>query len=647
MEWQACQLGPRKPEQTSSMNSSVSIVRLRLAALWVAVLGCAVAENAVRTYAIIQIARGWHELSLGLMVILLGMTAAPAFALAPLMGAISCSRGRWQVMVLATAAGLGSVAWSTFEEYRVGQTFWPSCFGVMALESALFAICCFAIIPEAARTARLSLPQLNGLFVLAVSAGTFGGVWIGIEQFPDGRHGMPIPLQVGHIGYGLALLAIVFARFPQPQPVRFNDGLIMPFLRTAGAIFRDRRGRNALLALWGLFAIGLGVTQWLMPAEPSVRNGFSIALIIGVVVGGLHSHPFRTSGVVPFGVTGLLACAIWAIVSGNWGSPALGFGGCLGLMAGPLLTIYQIRQSDDHRGHGGALLLAGWAIITAAFLVLLSLWMSNLPASKPFVGIVVFGLCAIGAIVSWIEFFRPAMELLMEWILWPMYRITATGPGLHLMPLKGPVLVIANHAAWFDPLWLDKIVPFPSTPMMTSKFFDLPLIGWFVRKVMGAVRVPDVVMRKNAPEIADVIAALDRDECVSVFPEGWLRRKEEQEMRRFGRGIWQILKARPFVPVFACWIEGGWGSFVSHRNGPPMTNKKIDFRRPITIAVLEPFTIDAATLETHMATRTALMKKVLEARAVFGLPPYDPFKLPVREEEDSDKLPEATNEGAT
>ena len=54
-----------------------------------------------------------------------------------------------------------------------------------------------------------------------------------------------------------------------------------------------------------------------------------------------------------------------------------------------------------------------------------------------------------------------------------------------------------------------------------------------------------------------------------VFPEGYLRRTEDRPLRRFGQGVWQILKARPDTPVFTAWIEGNWGSYTSYANGPP------------------------------------------------------------------------------
>ena len=32
------------------------------------------------------------------------------------------------------------------------------------------------------------------------------------------------------------------------------------------------------------------------------------------------------------------------------------------------------------------------------------------------------------------------------------YRIRGFGPGIDTMPLQGPVLVVANHSAWMDPV---------------------------------------------------------------------------------------------------------------------------------------------------------------------------------------------------
>jgi acyl-[acyl-carrier-protein]-phospholipid O-acyltransferase / long-chain-fatty-acid--[acyl-carrier-protein] ligase len=619
------------------MNLSVNATRFRLAALWVAVFARAVGANAVITFAILHYTNVLAAPSFGLFFLVLGLSAVPAFALAPLIGAIASSKTRWPMMVATTLGGLAVIAWTSFDEYRTGQGFWYGCIAVLALEAAFFSACRFALIPEAARAARVSLPQLNGVFLVALAGGMLLGLWIGIEQYPQGKEpGLPIPLQFAHIGYGLALVCILLARLPVAQPVRINDGLVVPFAKHARAIWRLRNGRNALLALLGLFTIALVVYEWLMPKE--ARYAFWIAMIVGIVIGSLHFHPFRTLGIVPYASISLAVCAIWAVAADNWINPAIGMACCIGMMAAPLLTAYQINQPDDKRGHGGALLHCGWALITGFFLSFLLFFATNPPASRPYVSYAVLGLSLAGLVFAWTAFLRPAVELLAEIILWPIHRISVTGPGAPLLPWKGPVLVIANHAAWFDPLWVGKILPAPFTPMMTSRFFDLPFIGWLFRRVICAIRVPDVVMRKEAPEIKDAIAALNRGDCVIIFPEGWLRRREEQVMRRFGRGIWQILKERPDTPIFACWIEGNWGSFVSWKGGPPLKGKKIDFWRKIRITILEPFKVDRKVLDSHMETRTFLMKAVLQARALQGLPPFDPFRMPAKDEENGNPV---------
>ena len=68
--------------------------------------------------------------------------------------------------------------------------------------------------------------------------------------------------------------------------------------------------------------------------------------------------------------------------------------------------------------------------------------------------------------------------MVAEWLLIPMYRIRLHGPGVGRIPVRGPVLLLANHTTYFDPFWIAKIMPRHVTPMMTSYFYDLPVIRW-------------------------------------------------------------------------------------------------------------------------------------------------------------------------
>jgi hypothetical protein len=108
---------------------------------------------------------------------------------------------------------------------------------------------------------------------------------------------------------------------------------------------------------------------------------------------------------------------------------------------------------------------------------------------------------------------------------------------------------------------------------------------------------------------------------VLVFPESWLRRRAEQGPRRFGQELWHVLRQRPATPVIACWIEGGWGTYTSYWNGPPLVNKSLDWWRKIDAAIAKPQVLDASLLTDHRTTRGYLRQMCLDARSYLGLPP--------------------------
>src|SRR5262249_13935442 len=136
-----------------------------------------------------------------------------------------------------------------------------------------------------------------------------------------------------------------------------------------------------------------------------------------------------------------------------------------------------------------------------------------------------------------------------EFFFLPMYRIRAHGPGVGLIPARGPVLIIGNHSSYADPFWLGKVVPRALTPMMTSVYFDLPVIRWLMVRVVHGIRVEATHFRREAPELKDAIGVLRRGGCLLIFPEARLRRTEGQLLRQFGQGVWRVLHACPQTPV--------------------------------------------------------------------------------------------------
>lgn len=210
---------------------------------------------------------------------------------------------------------------------------------------------------------------------------------------------------------------------------------------------------------------------------------------------------------------------------------------------------------------------------------------------------------------------RALFELVVEWCVRPwLYRIRWTGPGTSTVPIVGPCLVIANHGSWPDPVFLGIALPRPMTPIMIQSFYDM----WFLRPILKyifrAIVVPETPIRRETPELEQAVAALQRGELVVIYPEGYLRRKEDQPLKRFGQGVWRILQACPDVPVVPCWIEGAWGSNFSHAGGPPgAKGKKMDFFRRITIRMMPPLVVPPEVLAEGMATRLYLMNRVIDA----------------------------------
>ncbi len=237
-------------------------------------------------------------------------------------------------------------------------------------------------------------------------------------------------------------------------------------------------------------------------------------------------------------------------------------------------------------------------------------------------------LSAILCVWNWCRFYRPFVELGLEAIGRVLYRAKSTGVGLKAFPPVGPCLVIANHAFWFDPCVVAVSLPRPITAIMTEGFYKVWFLKPLLKYVFRVIVVPETPLKRATPELDQAVAALDRGEVVVIFPEGYLRRKEEVPLRRFGQGVWHILHARPETPVVACWVEGGWGSTFSYKNGPPIKNKPLDIRRPVGVSVSVAETVPVEVLGDQMATRIHLMNRVAGMRTVLGLEPLPVFEKP-------------------
>ena len=600
--------------------------RLRLASLWVSQTARVLADWCLRVGAVLVAARGgatvqsaWH---LATVVFI-----SPFILLAPFNGVLCNGLPRRHVLVASAAWPLLAAAGVALGVPTM------ACLGLAALAAAVYSPARFAILPAAAADAHLPLPRVNGWVELGTAGAIVGGVFLGVKVVgadPPGIGSLPgvvLSLDV------LCLLTALPVSFPSdlPRPEPWGRAVV-DFFGDAGRVFRDRPAAASLLGLAVFQAVvtaGAGTLLTIALNRHDIRQLLgALALTgggaaLGCALAALQAHPRRNLGLVPFGAAGLLLALVWAGVAAGDSipqAPCLLLGAFGALVNVPLRSAYLAAVPADARGNAMSVMNTAIYVVTSlAAVVLFGLTRGGLlPTASAQLGALAAVAVAGAAVALW-ALFPQALELTVEWFLWPMYRIRAHGPGLDYLPGRGPLLLVANHSSYLDPFWLAKRVPRPIRPMMTSAFYDLPAVRWLMVHVVRAIRVPASRFRREAPELKEAASALRAGECVLIFPEAMLRRGEFPLVRPFGQGVWHVLREIPDTPVVACWIEGGWGSFFSYRDGPPGRNKRLDWWRRIDIAFDLPRVLDPAVLDDQRATRNFLRREVLGCRRYLGL----------------------------
>jgi 1-acyl-sn-glycerol-3-phosphate acyltransferase len=607
-----------------------TLSRGRLASLWLSQVARIVADNALRIFVLLRIAEigpaerdyAWHLCAVLLML--------PAVFLAPFNGALCNALPKRWVLT-------GSAAYCCFMVAVFGLLDgpWVACWAMLAIGAAIYSPTRYALLPAAAADTHIPLTRVNGWIEMGAVCAIVAGFALGVHLEQQWWFGVPAAVAAS---VGLNLLAVLTA-----VPAAFRADVRRPeharqaiggFFRDAARIWRDHEARAALLALAGLRAIVAGATGAFIaimlndePVDMQTRLRVVFGILAWILLGagagsllaGAQRHPWRALGLVPIGATGLTIGLLLAATAEPNPTVCFFLGAMGGLINVPLAASYQIFLPPDARGNGMAIRnLFDYLMMTAISIVLFVMARERLLSATGQMWLIAT-LAAIGTLVAWWVLYREVVEQAMEIVLWPFYRIKGHGTGLDTLPLRGPLLVVANHAAWFDPIWIAKVLPRSVRPMMTSAFYDLPFLRWLMKNVARAIRVQYSTFRREAPELQEAIQALDQGDCVVIFPEGSLRKSEERPLRHFGQGVWHILSQRPETPVSVCWIEGNWGSFFSYWKGHPTKNKRMDFWRPIDIAVGEAQRLDAATLADLKATRAYLEKHCREMRGVLGL----------------------------
>jgi 1-acyl-sn-glycerol-3-phosphate acyltransferase len=109
--------------------------------------------------------------------------------------------------------------------------------------------------------------------------------------------------------------------------------------------------------------------------------------------------------------------------------------------------------------------------------------------------------------------------------------------GGRRIPRRGPVLIIANHQSFLDPILLSLACPRRLLFLARKTLFRPPWFAWFLRSLGGVPMDQDGVAKEGLKAVLNYLQA---GEAVVVFPEGM--RTADGQLSPFKPGVQLLLK---------------------------------------------------------------------------------------------------------
>lgn len=137
--------------------------------------------------------------------------------------------------------------------------------------------------------------------------------------------------------------------------------------------------------------------------------------------------------------------------------------------------------------------------------------------------------------------------------------------GRRNIPRRGPVLIIANHQSFFDPIVLGLASPRHLRFLARKTLFTPPWFSWLITSLGGVPMDQEGVAKEG---LKTILRHLLAGEAVAVFPEG--TRTATGELSPLKPGV-QLLINRAQAPIVPVGIAGAFEALPYWRKMPALS----------------------------------------------------------------------------
>lgn len=538
---------------------------------------------------------GWAVPVVGALSVLL---IFPFIAVSPVAGWLADRFSKRTVLQAGLGMQAGVMALLAGSLYFRSMTAAMACFGLLAVQSALFSPAKRGILKELAGTGRLSLAVgwMEMLTITAILVGSLCGALF-FDLFSRASGGpWDGAFLVASLLLGASLLAWAafqgVASTPAQSAEPYRARIWWRHFVHLGELWRERSLFRA--GLGGTFFFSLGGLLYLtlvQIADGAYRGengtGSFTALMLGFLgcgavsghlAAGVLSRGRVELGLVPIGCLGI-AAGLGVLAASTPGSmfflaalAGLGFAG--GLFLVPLYAFLQDRAGDHRRGRilAAVNIMESIGGIAAAGLYVLMARVLELTPGQQMVVMMALTLIVGLYIVRLLpDHFAVGIVRVLAW---PLYRFQVR--GLENLPGKGGAVVIANHASHLDAVFLQLVSPRRLHFLAAS---SLERHGW-LRWVFRLFSVIPVSPQRAREALKTAAERAANGEIVCIFPEGAVTRTGT--LLELKEGFTRLAR-RSGAPVVPVYLDRAWGSLFSFRGGRFL--RKFPRRLPYSVSV--------------------------------------------------------------